>query len=278
MPAHPPENRLKLLLTNDDGINAPGLQRLLKRLRQSHDVVVYAPDSNCSGASHSITLRKPVHVNEIRPDEFAVSGTPADSVYMAISHGFRPDVVISGPNAGANMGCDTLYSGTVAAAMESRHIGVPAMALSLACEPGSHADLLEYETAADVALQLLAQLESWAGLDMTAFNVNVPSVATDELKGWRWTRLGQRGEPLPAVPWPGKDNAWQVGLAGRPVVAGADTDFHAVDSGYVSLTPLHQDFTAMHTLADAPELQPPGKSQGNPTSKPGGPASPQEAE
>lgn len=241
---------MRILLTNDDGIDAHGLQLLRQHLAQSHDVTVVAPAENQSGVSSALSLRKPVALVERDSQQFAVAGTPADCVQIALATLPEWDLLISGPNAGANMGCDTLYSGTVAAALEARGGSRPALAISLCCDAGSNKNEANYLTVVRVVEQLLKQPEIWADMPVAAININVPDVAEAELQGWCWTRLGRRQAAEVATLWPGRDDAWCIGAAGAPADFSDGTDFAAVAANYVSLTPLMIDLTA-HSILQA---------------------------
>lgn len=235
---------VKLLLSNDDGYRAEGLLALVKQLAEFGDLHVVAPDRNRSGASSSLTLDAPLRVSRISPRVFAVNGTPSDCVHLALA-GFlddEPDMVVSGINDGPNLGDDVLYSGTVAAAIEGRFLGYPAIAVSLAA---TSAEPRHYETAARVARRLLERIVEEPLPPDTILNVNVPDVAYDDLRGFAATRLGfrHRSEPIvPARDPRGRAIYW-VGAAGPGQDAGPGTDFHAIDSGLVSVTPLTIDLT-----------------------------------
>lgn len=233
---------MKLLLSNDDGHRAPGLHRLAEALARVAQITVVAPDRNRSGASNSLTLDKPVRAME---DEFGftfVDGTPTDCVHLAITGllDHEPDMVISGINAGANMGDDVLYSGTVAAAMEGRFLGLPSMAVSLVLDGAEH-----YESAARVVVSLLATLPPTQMPPATILNVNVPDCPYEQILGVRATRLGHRhkSEPVIRATDPRGQPIYWVGPPGSEQDAGAGTDFHAVREGYVSVTPLVVDLT-----------------------------------
>ncbi len=242
---------MRILLTNDDGWNAPGLNLLAAALRSRAEVIVVAPDRNRSGASNSLTLNDPLRVETLGPLVYAVNGTPTDCVHLALTGLLdqEPDLVISGINDGSNLGDDVLYSGTVAAAMEGRFLGLPAISISLVDAP----DRL-YETALEVVRVILEHLESVRWPQDTILNVNVPSIPWAQLRGFRATRLGHRHRASPAIRAQdprGRPIYW-VGRAGPAADAGEGTDFHAVASGAVSVTPLEIDLTrhpALPTLA-----------------------------
>jgi len=243
---------MRILLSNDDGYQAPGIACLAEALKGIAEITVVAPDRDRSGASNSLTLDNPIRAREVRPGVIAVDGTPTDCVHLAITGllDHEPDMVISGINAGANLGDDVLYSGTVAAAMEGRFLGLPAIAVSLA-GPG----LRHYDTAARVVERLMGRLLATPLPADTILNVNVPDVPWAELGGFEATRLGHRhkAEPVIKAADPrGRDIYW-VGPPGAEQDADAGTDFHAVRRGAVSITPIHVDltrYTALETVAD----------------------------
>ena len=241
---------MHILVSNDDGYRASGILHLNEALKPLARTTVFAPDRNRSGASISLTLDVPLHVHQSEPDVFYVAGgTPTDCVHIAISGYFDTDfdLVCSGINDGANLGDDTLYSGTVAAAIEGRFLGLPTVAFSLCMEPesGRH-----FDVAAKVAHSLIARLlEAPLERGMT-LNVNIPDVPYAELKGIRATRLGGRHRSKPIVPTkdPKGRTVYWIGPAGEGQDAGEGTDFHAVASGYVSVTPLQIDLTRHGSL------------------------------
>jgi len=251
---------MKILLSNDDGYQAPGLLCLEQSLRQVAEVVVVAPDRNRSGASNSLTLDDPLRVSEADNGFRFVNGTPTDCVHLGLTGLLDedPDMVIAGINAGANMGDDVLYSGTVAAAMEGRFLGRPAIAVSLAARGD---ELRYYDTAARVVRFLLDCGQSSSLPADTILSVNVPDLPWDQLAGFRATRLGHRHRSQPVVRGRdprGREIYW-VGPVGDEQDAGPDTDFHAVRHGYVSVTPLHIDLTrysALHPLNDWLQAKP----------------------
>jgi len=233
---------MKILLSNDDGYQAPGLVALAAALKSVAEIHVVAPDRNRSGASNSLTLESPIRAQEAENGFVFVDGTPTDCVHLAITGllDHEPDMVIAGINAGANMGDDVLYSGTVAAAMEGRFLGLPAIAVSLAGEDFKH-----FETAAQVVVSLRGRLKSDPLPVDTILNVNVPDVPHASLEGFEVTRLGRRHKSEPVVKMRdprGKDSYW-VGPGGAEQDAGEGTDFHAVRHNRVSLTPLNVDLT-----------------------------------
>ena len=240
---------MKILVSNDDGYRSRGIRALKDALASLAEITVVAPDRNRSGASNSLTLDVPLRVFESEPGVYYVQGTPTDCVHLAISglFDFEHDMVVSGINDGANLGDDVLYSGTVAAAIEGRFLGLPTLAISLCTVPDEEA---HYDTAAHVARQLVGHLLQSRLEPTLILNVNVPNVPFAALHGFRGTRLGfrHRSEPiLPARDPRGRPVYW-VGPAGSQQDAGPGTDFEAIDEGYVSVTPLQIDFTRHSAL------------------------------
>ncbi len=235
---------VKILISNDDGYRAEGIRRLREALATLAEVTVVAPDRNRSGASNSLTLDVPLRVFESEPGAYFVVGTPTDCVHLAISglFDFEHDMVVSGVNDGANLGDDVLYSGTVAAAIEGRFLGLPTIAVSLCTEPGSGR---HFEVGAEVARRLVQQLIRKPLERALILNVNVPDVPHAQIRGFRTTRLGyrHRSEPVVRAQDPRGRTVYWIGPAGPQHDAGPGTDFHAVDDGYVSVTPLQVDFT-----------------------------------
>lgn len=233
---------MKILLSNDDGYLAPGLAALRKALDPLAELVVVAPERNHSGASNALTLDRPLRVQELESNFYAVNGTPADCVHIALTGllDTPPDLVVSGINNGANLGDDTLYSGTVAAAMEGRFLGFPAIAVSLAGRKVRY-----YDTAGKIAADLVGRLQSNPLPNDILLNVNVPDVPLDQLKGVRATELGDRLPPSPAVRAEdphGREVYW-IGPAGRARNKSDATDFAAVIERYASVTPIQFDLT-----------------------------------
>ncbi len=232
---------MRILLSNDDGYFAPGLERLAAALAPLADITVVAPERDRSGASNSLTLDRPLSVRRAANGFLFVNGTPTDCVHLAVTGllDTLPDLVISGINLGANMGDDTIYSGTVAAATEGYLLGIPSIAMSLASKTAAH-----FETAAAVAVELY-QRHRARTLGPRLVNVNVPDVPQSALKGFRVTRLGRRhkAENVIRTQNPRGETVYWVGAAGPAADAGDGTDFHAVAHGYVSVTPLQIDLT-----------------------------------
>ena len=241
---------MKILVSNDDGYFAPGITLLAEALRRMGEVTVVAPERDRSGASNSLTLDRPLTVRRAPNGYFSVNGTPTDCVHIAVTGllDFTPDVVVSGVNLGANMGDDTIYSGTVAAAVEGYLLGIPSVAVSLASKAGEH-----YESAIGVALQMVERLRRRPFGEPVLLNVNVPDIPAAELGAAEITRLGRRhkAEPVVKLQTPRGETAYWIGPAGGAADAGPGTDFHAVEAGRVSVTPLRMDLTHSAQLARA---------------------------
>ena len=233
---------MRILISNDDGYFAPGLSCLAEHLAKIADVVVVAPERDRSGASNSLTLDRPLKLHRAANGFYYVNGTPTDCVHLAVTGMLdqQPDMVVSGINAGANMGDDTIYSGTVAAATEGFLLGIPAMAVSLASKKFAH-----YETAARVATDLVQRFARQTHSHPWLLNVNVPDVPHDQLQGISVTRLGKRhkAEPVMKASNPQGETVYWVGAAGKAQDAGEGTDFYALAQQHVSLTPLQIDLT-----------------------------------
>jgi len=243
---------MKILISNDDGYRAEGLRVLTESLSQLAEVTVVAPDRNRSGASNSLTLDVPLRVYPFDRDRYlVVNGTPTDCVHLAVSGLFdhEHDMVVSGINDGANLGDDVLYSGTVAAAIEGRFLGLSAIAVSLVVQQDSNPN---FATAGRVAAELVLRLQRSPLHQATILNVNVPDLPYEALKGYQATRLGSRhrSERIVKSADPRGRPVYWVGPAGMGQDAGAGTDFHAVANGYVSVTPLQIDLTRHAMLED----------------------------
>jgi len=241
---------MRILLSNDDGCTAPGLLCLRDVIGAHHAVTVVAPDRNRSGASNSLTISNPLRVQRHADGVLCVDGTPADCVHLALNGLLDelPEMVVSGINAGDNLGDDTLYSGTVAAAMEGRWLGYPAIAISMTAGSPQH-----YPTAARVALALVERLRANPLPKDTILNVNVPDVPFEALAGYEVTRLGQRhpAEAVAQMKDPRGRPLYWINAAGAGADAGPGTDFHAIAHNRVSITPLLVDLTrhsAIETL------------------------------
>ena len=237
---------MRILLSNDDGYFAPGLESLARALAAVAEITVVAPERERSGASNSLTLDRPLSLKRAANGFYYVNGTPSDCVHLAVTGmlDHLPDMVVSGINMGANMGDDTIYSGTVAAATEGYLLGVPALAVSLSLKQGTH-----FDTAARVARQIVERFQQdhlvGPGGEPLLLNLNVPDIPYEQLKGLRVTRLGKRhkAEAVVKQQTPRNETVYWVGAAGAAQDAGEGTDFHAVANGYASLTPLQIDLT-----------------------------------
>jgi 5'-nucleotidase len=238
---------MRILLSNDDGYFAPGLAVLAEALSKFAEVVVVAPERDHSGASNSLTLDRPLLVRRSHNGFQYVNGTPTDCVHLAVTGLLdqMPDMVISGINHGANMGDDTIYSGTVAAATEGFLLGIPSLAVSLASKSAGH-----YLTAARVACELFERFRDRPVAYPLLLNVNVPDVSYERLEGTEVTRLGRRhkAEPVIKSTNPRGEVVYWVGAAGDAQDAGTGTDFHAVAHRKVSITPLQIDLTQYTSL------------------------------
>jgi 5'-nucleotidase len=233
---------MKILLSNDDGYQAPGIICLAEHLATLAEVTVVAPERDRSGASNSLTLDNPIRSRQMDNGFVSVDGTPTDCVHLAITGLLEsePDMVISGINAGANLGDDVIYSGTVAAAMEGRFLGFPALAVSMASHNPQY-----FETAARVVLALVAHLQREPLPSDTILNINVPDLPWEQIKGFKPTRLGHRhkAEPVIKTTDPRGRPIYWIGPAGAEQDAGPGTDFHAVNIHFVSVTPIQVDLT-----------------------------------
>ena len=236
---------MHILLSNDDGIHAEGIQVMAEALRKIATVTIVAPDRNRSAASSSLTLVEPLRPLKLPNGDYCINGTPADCVHLALN-GFlagRVDFVVSGINAGANLGDDVIYSGTVAAALEGRHLGLPSIAVSLEGR-------IYFETAAQVVCDLIPRLHDNVLGEREIININVPDIPYEQLKGIKVTKLGYRESASEMVKQidPRGESIYWVGASGLPEYSGNGTDFHAVANGYVSLTPIQTDMTAHQSL------------------------------
>ena len=239
---------MHILISNDDGLSARGIKALAARMEQLGKITVVAPDRNCSGASNSLTLDAPIRIHEERAGVHRVAGTPTDCVHIALTGLLEkdPDLVVSGINHGANLGDDVIYSGTVAAAMEGRFLGLPAIALSLVCDERPR----HFESGAEAGARLVAQLLAQPLPADTILNVNIPDLPWSEIQGFEVTRLGHRhrAEPCIAASDPRGRPMYWIGPAGEEEDAGPGTDFDAIRRGYISVTPIHVDLTRYQAL------------------------------
>jgi 5'-nucleotidase len=234
---------MRILIANDDGYLAPGIAALVEACAGLGTVDVFAPERNASGTSNALTLHQPLSLHTAANGFRYVNGTPSDSVHLALTSGLipKPDLVLSGINNGANMGDDTLYSGTVAAATEGYLFGVPSLAFSLVDKGWKHLDV-----AARVARRLVEHvLANPPAAGPWLLNVNIPAQADANELPWQVTRLGRRHASLPAVPQtnPRGDLFYWIGAAGEAREGGEGTDFHAVRHNQISITPLQVDMT-----------------------------------
>jgi len=243
---------MRILISNDDGYQSPGLLILAQTLALQGSVIIVAPDRDRSGASNSLTLKNPLRAHELGNGHYFVEGTPTDCVHLAITGLLddEPDLVVAGINHGPNLGDDVLYSGTVAAATEGRFLGLPAMAVSIASPEPKHLD-----TAARIAATLVSNLDADVLGSNLILNVNVPDLPYEQLAGLKATRLGHRhkAESATRTQDPRGRTIYWVGPAGPEQDAGPGTDFHAVRHGFVSVTPLQVDLTRhalLHSLAE----------------------------
>ena len=237
---------MHFLLSNDDGYQASGISALAEVLSDLGKVTVVAPDRDCSGASNSLTLDSPLYVKQDERGFYYVNGTPSDCVHLAITGLLdeEPTMVISGINSGANLGDDVLYSGTVAAAMEGRFLGCPAIAFSLTGERPT-----DYATAVLITKKIIKSLIE-SSLDDVLLNINIPNIDYDQIKGFEVTRLGNRHKSEPALEAfdPKGRKVYWVGPVGAEQDAGEGTDFHAIRSEKVSITPIQVDLTRHQSL------------------------------
>lgn len=237
---------MNILLSNDDGYQAPGLQALRLELCKHHHVITVAPDRDRSGASNSLTLDMPLRLKEQGEQLYSLNGTPTDCVHLGLTGlDMVPDIVISGINNGPNLGDDVLYSGTVAAAMEGRFLGHTAIAVSL--NSGKSDNITSGVKAVQNLLEKLGQFPARGKMIL---NVNIPDLPWQVIRGFKITRLGQRHKAEPVIRQRdprGREIFW-IGPVGNAADAGEGTDFHALEQGYISVTPLHSDLTHYQAL------------------------------
>ncbi|TDI73932.1 MAG: 5'/3'-nucleotidase SurE [Betaproteobacteria bacterium] len=233
---------MRILFCNDDGYFAPGLTTLVEALSSIAETVVVAPERDRSGSSNSLTLDRPLSLHKSHNGFYYVNGTPTDCVHLAVTGMLDklPDMVISGINDGANMGDDTIYSGTVAAATEGFLLGIPSLALSLANVSDEN-----FSTAARVATDIVQRFKQNKFHEPILLNINVPDVPYEQLQGIEVTRLGRRhkAEAVVKSQSPRGEIVYWVGAAGAVQDAGEGTDFHAIQLNRVSVTPLQIDLT-----------------------------------
>lgn len=233
---------MRILLSNDDGYFAPGIEILARELASLAEITVVAPERDRSGASNSLTLDRPLSVRKSANGFMFINGTPTDCVHLAVTGLLdeQPDMIISGINLAANMGDDTIYSGTVAAATEGYLLGIPSIAVSLAGRTGTH-----FDTAARVTRELVERFQARPPRDPVLLNINVPDIPYDALTGFEITRLGRRHKAEPIIPMnsPRGETLYWIGPPGGAQDAGPGTDFYALAANRVSITPLQMDLT-----------------------------------
>ena len=239
---------MKFLVSNDDGVHATGIKKLSEMLKDLGEVVVFAPNRDRSGASNSLTLDRPIRVEKVSDDVYSVYGTPTDCVHLAVTGVLdeEPDMVVSGINNAANLGDDVLYSGTVAAAIEGRYLGLPAVAVSIVVDSvKGKRQTRNYDTVTHFLKKIIQHVMTHPLPQDTILNVNVPNLNIDEIKGVKITRLGNRHKAENAIPItdPRGFKMYWIGPAGPEADAGEGTDFHAVKNGYVSISPIQTDMT-----------------------------------
>ena len=238
---------MHILLSNDDGYRAPGLVAMATALSESDSITVVAPERDRSGSSNSLTLERPLRVHRADNGFFFVNGTPTDCVHLAITGLLdeEPDMVVSGINAGANMGDDVLYSGTVAAAMEGRFLGLPSIAVSM-----TSYDPQYFQTGVRAIADIIERLRSKPLQQTSILNVNVPDVPWSDVRGFKITRLGNRhkSEGVIRQTDPRGEPMYWVGPPGAAQDAGEGTDFHAIEQNFISITPLQIDLTRYDSL------------------------------
>ncbi|ABL02623.1 5'-nucleotidase / 3'-nucleotidase [Candidatus Ruthia magnifica str. Cm (Calyptogena magnifica)] len=236
---------MKILISNDDGYQAPGIVQLAQSLTQEHEIIVVAPSENKSASSSSLTFDNPLRPIQISNNVYKIDATPSDCVHLALC-GFlneKIDLVVTGINFGANLGDDVIYSGTVAGAIEGRFLGLPSVAISLASWKGQH-----FETAGIIAKQLINQISHTQLSHDTVLNVNVPDVSLNYIKGFQTTRLGKRHMSEQSVADKDDPTLYWIGENGKEADNGVGTDFHAIANYYVSVTPLQIDLTKYNEI------------------------------
>jgi len=231
---------VKILVSNDDGYLAKGINVLSKRLSKKHQVTIFAPSENKSASSSSLTIDKPLKPIKISESIYTINGTPSDSTHFALCGFFEEefDLVIAGINFGPNMGDDVIYSGTVAAAIEGRFVGFPSIAISLASWDGKN-----FDTAAKIAEVIADNVEFSELSSNTVLNVNVPDIPFNEIKGFKTTRLGKRHKSENIIQDKEDSLLYWIGENGKEADNGPGTDFYAIRNNYVSITPLQIDLT-----------------------------------
>jgi 5'-nucleotidase len=247
---------VSILLSNDDGVTAPGLAALREALEELDEVWVVAPDRDQSAVSHSVTLYRPLRIDNIGPRTFAVDGTPTDCINLGVNGilSQRPRLIVSGINHGANLGDDVTYSGTVSAAMEGTLLGIPSVAVSLVIDGERPAD---FRTAAAFACRLTDTLLRSEIPEDTLLNVNVPNLPESEIKGFSLTRQGKRryGDAIVEKVDPRGRKYYWIGGDKLDFIDAEGTDFNATSNGHISVTPLHLDLTNYRLLKDLRQLE-----------------------
>jgi len=236
---------VKILISNDDGYQAEGIQILAKYLGDKHDVIIVAPNKNKSAASSSLTLDRPLEPIKVSESIYSIDATPSDCVHLALC-GFlqeEVDLVVTGINFGPNLGDDVIYSGTVAGAIEGRFLGLPSIAISLASWDGNN-----FETAGKVAKQVVDAIHASQLSHDTVLNVNVPDIDYKDIKGFQTTRLGKRHMSEQSFKDKDNPNLYWIGENGKESDNGVGTDFHAINNNYVSVTPLQIDLTKYNEI------------------------------
>ncbi|MFC4700536.1 5'/3'-nucleotidase SurE [Glaciecola siphonariae] len=240
---------MRILLSNDDGVFAAGLACIHKHLSEHFDVTVIAPDRNCSGMSNALSLHQPLRIQKAENGFYSVNGTPSDCVQLGVNSGLfeEPDLVVSGINHGPNLGDDTVYSGTVAAALEGRHLGHPAIAVSLCAKHDQY-----FDTAAALTLDIIKKLADHPLDIKQILNINVPNLPLEDIKGIRATRCGKRhrAETMVQDTDPFGNQIFWYGRLGEEDDSGPGTDFDAVRSGYCSVSPLSTDMTVHEQISN----------------------------
>ena len=231
---------MRILISNDDGYQAKGIKQLIKSLSEIAEVIVVAPSENKSAASSSLTLGKPLKPIQIEKNIFAIDATPTDCVHLALCGFIKEpiDLVVTGINFGANLGDDTIYSGTVAGAIEGRFLGLPSIAISLASWECNH-----FETAGEIAKRLVTQIDKSQLSCSTIINVNVPDIPLSKIKGIKSTRLGSRHKSESSIKDKEDTSLYWIGENGKEDDNSKGTDFHAIANNFVSVTPLQIDTT-----------------------------------
>jgi len=231
---------MRILISNDDGYQAKGIKQLTKSLSEIAEVIVVAPSENKSAASSSLTLGRPLKPIQIEKNIYAIDGTPSDCVHLALCGFIKEsiDLVVTGINFGANLGDDTIYSGTVAGAIEGRFLGLPSIAISLASWECNH-----FETAGEIAKRLVAQIVNSELSSNTILNVNIPDIPLSKIQGIKSTRLGSRQKSEPSIKDKEDASLYWIGENGKEADNSEGTDFHAISNNFVSVTPLQIDTT-----------------------------------